>query len=93
MLKKGVAFEYLHKSAFRFNWFLSQIALTTLTCTALYGFRYVENTDWFVESSHKNWIPITQNVTEYATIWINKSKIGQYTWIKMQYGLASFIKL
>ncbi len=40
-----------------------------------YGFLDVENTDWFVESSHKNGIPIMRNVTEYATFWMNKSKV------------------
>ncbi len=81
----------LHTTTYRLNWFLSQIALTTLKYET-HGpmiSTMQKNTDWFVESSHKNGMSITLNVTEYATFWMNKSKEGQYTWIKTQYGLVS----
>ncbi len=79
-ITKGVTSEYLHTSTYRFNWLLSQIALITLKYET-YGpmISAMRKTDWFVESLHKNRIPITRNVTEYATFWMNKSKVGQFT--------------
>ncbi len=50
----------------------------------------VENPDGIAESSHKHGIYcITRNVTEFAKFWMDKWKVGQYTWIKMQHGLVS----
>ncbi len=53
-------------------------------------YRDVENVDWIVEYSHKNGIYcVTRNVIKFATFWMDKSKVGNYTWIKTWYGLMS----
>ncbi len=40
--------------------------------------------------SHTNWIYcIVRNVTEFVKFWMNKSKVGQYTYNKMRYVLVS----
>ncbi len=56
----------------------------------LYDFCDAENVDGITESSHKNGIYcITRNVTEFSKFWMNKSEVGQYTYIKTWYGLVS----
>ncbi len=56
-----------------------------------YDVRDVENADGIAESSpKKNWIYCTtRNVTKFAKFWMNKSKVGQNTYIKTWYGLVS----
>ncbi len=55
-----------------------------------YDFHDAENVDRIVESSPKNGIYcITRNITEFAKFRIDKSRVGQYTEMKTQYGLVS----
>ncbi len=45
----------------------------------------MQKMEGIAESSHKNGIYcITQNVMEFSNFWMDKSKIGQYTWIDIQ---------
>ncbi len=45
----------------------------------------MQKIEGIVKSSHKNGVYcITQNVMEFSNFWMDKSKIGQYTWIDIQ---------
>ncbi len=55
-----------------------------------YEFHDAQNINRIAESSPKNWIYcISLNITEFAKLRIDKSRVGQYTEMKTQYGLVS----
>ncbi len=82
-ITKGVTSEYLHTFTYRFNWFISQIALTTLKYET-YGPKIstMRKTDWFVESSHKTEIKSRSVHLNQNTIW---TIVWEYTAAKIQY--------
>ncbi len=50
-------------------------------------FKLFQTLEEFLSSvEHKS---ITLNVIEFAKFWMDKSRIGQYAYIKMLYGLVS----